>query len=240
MKRIHLFEFEDFPWFPKWIRVCMTRFIVAMHRLVGSSNELAKLTARALKHTDSSKIFDLCSGSGGPMLEVAEILKNKYGVKDLTLTFSDLYPNLETAHMINGQSNPNLSYLTTPVNASNLDEDKKGVRTMICSMHHMKPEVARCILQNAKEAHQPICIFEMSDNSFPIWIWWIAIPSNFLMTFFVTPMIRPVTWPQIVFTYIIPILPFFIAWDGAVSNARTYSLDDMEELLKDLQADDYK
>jgi len=32
MKRIHLFEFEDFSWFPNWLRVRMTRLIVVMHR----------------------------------------------------------------------------------------------------------------------------------------------------------------------------------------------------------------
>ena len=25
VKRIHLFEFEDFPWFPAWLRACLTR-----------------------------------------------------------------------------------------------------------------------------------------------------------------------------------------------------------------------
>ena len=60
------------------------------------------------------------------------------------------------------------------------------------------------------------------------------------MVFFVTPFIRPMTWQQLVFTYIPPFpLPLFIAWDGAVSNVRTYTMNDLEELLSDLQSDDY-
>ena len=39
---------------------------------------------------------------------------------------------------------------------------------------------------------------------------------------------------QIVFTYLIPIVPLFLAWDGAVSNARTYSQRDLEELLSSM------
>jgi hypothetical protein len=44
---------------------------------------------------------------------------------------------------------------------------------------------------------------------------------------------------QFVFTYVIPVLPICIAWDGAASNARTYTKGDLEEMLKDLQAPDY-
>ena len=36
------------------------------------------------------------------------------------------------------------------------------------------------------------------------------------------------------------ILPFLIAWDGAVSNARTYTIEDMAELTKDLKKDGYQ
>ena len=48
MKRIHLFEFEDLPWFPNWLRTCMTRYIVTIHRLLGSAGELAALAVHCL------------------------------------------------------------------------------------------------------------------------------------------------------------------------------------------------
>ena len=47
------------------------------------------------------------------------------------------------------------------------------------------------------------------------------------------------SWQQIIFTYLIPILPFGFAWDGAVSNARTYTLSDLDELLVGLKDDGY-
>ena len=239
MKRIQLFEFEDFAWFPGWIRELMTNYIVAIHKLLGSSDELADLLAKALKYTDNSKIIDLCSGGGGPMLEVAKILKEKHGVKDLNVTMTDLYPNTKAAAQINSMGDPSLSYTTEPVNAANVDASQKGVRTMVCSMHHMNPEVAHNILKDAKEAAQPICVFEISDNSHPKFIWWAAIPINIIVVFLVTLFVRPMSWKQVVFTYIIPILPLLIAWDGAVSNARTYTLEDLDEVLKGLESDTY-
>ena len=100
-------------------------------------------------------------------------------------------------------------------------------------------EFAKSILKNARESGQPICIYEISDNSTPKAIWWIAIPFAFLMTFFVTPMVRPMSWQQLVFTYLIPLIPLFIAWDGAVSNARTYSREDIDILLEGLKSKSY-
>lgn len=35
MKKIQLFEFEDFNWFPNWIRACMAKLIVVMHGVFG-------------------------------------------------------------------------------------------------------------------------------------------------------------------------------------------------------------
>lgn len=111
---------------------------------------------------------------------------------------------------------------------------------MISSFHHMKPDNARKILENAEKARQPILIFEISDNNPPVFLWWIAIPINFIMALFITPWVRPMSWKQLFFTYLIPIIPLCFAWDGAVSNARTYTLDDLDELLEGLSSESYK
>ncbi|MEM8965607.1 MAG: hypothetical protein AAGE93_04255 [Bacteroidota bacterium] len=239
MKRIQLFEFEDLPWFPHWVRKCMTRYIVAIHKLMDTPNTLAKLIDRVLTQTDSHHILDLCSGSGGPMLKAAKILRSEYGHQKLSLTLSDLYPNQETAKQLANDSNPNTNYLTEPVDAANIGKTQPGLRTMICSMHHMPPNIARNILKDAQQAQQPICIYEISDNSVPKAIWWLAIPISFIMVLFITPLVRPMTWQQLVFTYLIPILPLFIAWDGAVSNIRTYTLEDLDTLLDGLESEQY-
>lgn len=210
-----------------------------MHKILGTSDVLSEILAKGLKKTKSNKILDMCSGSGGPMLDVAKTLKEKHGVSDLQLTLSDLYPNDHAAAQINNGDDSSVSYITSPVDATDIHTDKDGMRTMVCSMHHMRPETAKAILKDAKDAKRPICIYEISDNAFPIWIWWVSIPITFIMTFFITPLVRPMSWQQVVFTYIIPVLPLFIAWDGAVSNARTYTLKDWDIILEDLQSDDY-
>jgi len=241
MKRIQLFEFEDLIWFPDWLRKCLTRMMVVMHRLLNTSEEMAELVKRVLEQSEyvDKTIIDLCSGSGGPMPEVQRILKEKYGLTDVRLIMTDLFPNKEYAERINEQGRVEISYLTEPVNAIEIKSELKGLRTMVGSLHHMKPEIARQILKNAMDDRKSFLSLEISDNSYPKVLWWLAIPFNIISSLFVSAMARPFSLQQFLFTYLIPIIPITFAWDGAVSNARTYTLKDMDILLQDLESDHY-
>lgn len=238
LKRIHLFEFEDLSWFPDWLRRALTRLIVVMHKMLKSDEQLTELLAPLIRETKTNQLIDLCSGSGGPMLNVIKSLNKESEFKNLTLTLTDLYPNTRVAQSVNAHAH-NISYKTEPVDAAHPGDSLVGLRTMVSSFHHMKPAVAKQILASAFEGKQPICIFEISDNSYPKFLWWATIPINIITCLVITPMVRPMTWYQLVFTYLIPIIPLFFAWDGAVSNARTYTLNDINVLLEDLKSPDY-
>lgn len=241
MKRIHLIEFEDLADFPDWLRSCMTRLIIVMHHLVGTSDKVADLLNGLIERTGKSTIFDYCSGSGGPMPEVLQALKNTYGKDDLKLILSDLYPDNDAINKYNEEEDSSIRYINKPVDVTQSDIEVEGIRTMIGSFHHFKPKDSQTILKDAQAKKQPICIFEMSDNSTPIFLWWIAIPINFLMALIITPLVRPMTIQQLLFTYILPVIPIFFAWDGAVSNVRTYTLEDLDEVLSELpEEDDYR
>jgi hypothetical protein len=240
MKRINLFEFTDLPWFPQLFRKYITNLIVVMHRLLKTDKKLAGLLSKLLAGSNNSRILDLCSGSGGPMSDTMQILQKDYGIKNIKLTLTDIFPDRETADKLNNETGSEITYQTSPVDATEVNGDKSGVTTMIGSFHHFKPTEARQILESVQNSKNPICIFEVSDNSNPVWLWWISVPINFIMTLFITPMIRGITWHQLLFTYLIPIIPLCFAWDGAVSNARTYTLDDLDELLSKLPSEDYR
>jgi hypothetical protein len=138
------------------------------------------------------------------------------------------------------QENPGeITYLAESVDAVNIDPNKKGLRTMVGSMHHFRPETVRRILKNAMESKQPILTFEISDNSYPKALWWLAIPFNIISSLFVSAMARPYSFQQFFFTYLCPLIPITFAWDGAVSNARTYTLKDLDILLEGMESEDY-
>jgi hypothetical protein len=47
---------------------------------------------------------------------------------------------------------------------------------------------------------------------------------------FITPRIRPIRWWRILYTYLVPIIPLAIWWDGVVSCLRTYAPHELLEL----------
>jgi hypothetical protein len=235
MKRIHLFEFEDQKWFPVFLRNKMTLYLVALHDLIQTARQLEKLVERGLKFVPRPEIVDLGSGAGGPIVEV--FLKLKPRFPQLTLMLTDLHPNNEFLNKFNVHKD--ITYSQTPTDATSRIKHT-GLRTMISCFHHFSPNAARNILLNAQEEKQPILIFEISDNSLPKWLWWSAFPIAFLGVFFITPKVSPFTWQQFLFTYLIPLLPIFIAWDGAVSNARTYTIEDMNTLIDKLPKSNYQ
>lgn len=238
MKRIQLFEFEDYSWFPNWLRRCMTNLIVVLHKMMGISEVLAYLIARVLKENNLSKIIDLGSGSGGAMPEVLLALHEMDDLKHVELVMTDLYPNMEAVKKFNQKKEEKINYLEIPVDATDLITAPNGLKTMINSFHHMSPKTARKILESAELNKQPILIYEMAVNKIPLLIWILLLPLSLvilmIMTLFMTPFVKPFTWQQFVFTYLIPIIPVCYAWDGQASLPRMYSLKDIDVLLEGL------
>lgn len=243
MKRIQLFEFEDQEWFPSWMRTCMTNLIMVLLRMIGTSEVLSYLIARILKEKNLSQIVDLGSGSGGAMPEVLKALHKIEGLNRVELVMTDLYPNKAVAKKFNENTEDKISYLETPVDATGLHSTPNGLKTMMNSFHHMPPKAARKILESAVENKQPLLIYEMAENKIPVVVWAlflpIALPVLMLMTWFMTPFVKPLTWKQVVFTYLIPIIPICYAWDGQASLPRMYSFDDLDILLEGLETPDF-
>ena len=239
MKRIHLFEFEDLAWFPNWIRQCMTQYIKALHRSTDTASVILPLVERGLGAARNNQIIDLCSGAGGPMVDVVQRLNGSTDKQLVHLTLTDLYPNLNAVESLERDPVKNIRYSRQPIDAANVSEEMFGMRTMICSLHHMTPEVVKEILTDTASKKQPFLAMELSDNSAPIWLWWLAIPVGFLLSLFLTLRVRPLSATQLIFTYCLPILPLFLSWDGAVSNARTYTKQDLEFLISQIDSQAY-
>ena len=235
---MQLFEFEDLPWFPSILRTCLTRYLQMMHKMLDSASNIAKVLHGLLSNGAPHQIIDLCSGSGGPMIEVLKIAKSQYGHDQLKLTLSDLHPDLYAVVQYQNPQHPSISYHPTPVDATR-EDIPTGIRTLICGLHHFAPDQAQKILKNAQDNHQCLLVYEISDNSYPKWAWWMVLPFTILTVLVFTPLVRPLSWQQLVFTYLIPVLPLVIAWDGAVSNARTYTLQDLQTLLAEISTEYY-
>ncbi len=243
MKRVHVFEFGDAAWFPSWLRDSMTNVIVVMGRAIGVDEVLSELVSRVLAQQRIDRIVDLGSGAGGVMPDVLERVRSNADTAETSLLLTDLYPNADAIAALDGIANTQVRYERNSVDATDLASAPTGLKTMVNCFHHMRPEQARLILESAKESRQPLLIYEMADNKIPFTLWCLALPIALplvaLMCLVFTPFVRPLTARQLLFTYAIPLIPIFWAWDGQASNTRVYTPEDLDELLLGLESEEY-
>lgn len=232
MGRIHLFEFEDQSWFPDFLRNYGTDFLQFLSNKTKMYKPVIPILENGLKKCNENRILDLGSGGGGGLLWLNSELKKT--IPELKIILTDYYPNIPAFEYTQEQAN-NFEFLTKSVDARNVPKELKGFRTMFLSLHHFKPKNARQILQNAIDSNSSIVIFEAQERSFPSLLAMFLSPITVLLT---TPFIRPFKLGRILFTYLIPIVPIFVWWDGIVSSLRTYSVKEMKELVVQLENKD--
>lgn len=230
MARLHLFEFEDLEWFPKSIRNYMTDFLQFTANKFDFYKTLIPVLKRGVEHSGKNQVVDLASGGGGGWLKLAEHLKEE--MPEVKVHLTDYYPN-EAAFTYTESKHPDFfSHSKSSVNALDVPKELHGnLRTQFLSFHHFREKDAQQILQNAVDTESPILIVEAQKRSVSDFIQFFFSPLNVI---FLTPFIRPFSIGRIVFTYLIPIVPIFVWWDGLVSVLRTYSKKEQEQLIDKL------
>lgn len=228
MKRIHLFEFEDLPWFPNNLRNYGTDFLQFLSNKTKLWKPVIPIIQEGLNKSSPQQIIDLGSGGGGGLLWLNnELIKSNPNLK---IILTDYYPNIPAFERTKNVSS-NFNFIKKPVDARDVPSDLKGLRTQFLSLHHFKPIDAKKILQNAVDTSNSIAIFEAQERSFTSILAMIFSPLSVLFT---TPFIKPFKLGRIIFTYLIPIIPLFVLWDGIVSCLRTYSVKEMNDLINSL------
>lgn len=235
MSRIHLFEFEDQAWLPRRLRDFMTDWLDFMNRVNGGWDAFVPKVASLLGKAQSDRIVDLGSGGGGPVLRIRRVIAETHGV-DPPLLLTDKYPNHDALKRAASAASGQVEYHSQSIDATDVPAELQGVRTMFCSFHHFRPNVARRILADARDKGRAIGVFEGTARSVPALLVTLTAPLAVLVT---TPFIRPFRWRRLIFTYPIPILPLLCLWDGLVSCLRTYSTEELRELVRDLASDSY-
>jgi hypothetical protein len=234
VRRLHLFEFNDSPWVPAWLREYETEYLHAVLLLAKPFDVLAPRLAELLRASGGREILDLCSGGGGPLPTLLERLARDHGLECRVL-LSDLLPNRaaqERWKHVDGR----IRYLDEPVDATAVPAHLRGVRTIFDALHHFHPSDARRILADARRAGVPVGAFDVASRDLPHVLGSILIP---LLVLAVTPLVRPFSWPRLLLTYVVPVLPLLIWWDGLVSNLRAHRVDELRELTRELAGPDY-
>ena len=227
MKRRQWFEWEDQAWFPVTLRNYMTDFLQLVANRFNFYHALVPVLANTLQGSQNAKVVDLCAGGGGGWERLVELLKSE--VPELRILLTDRYPNL-AAFERTQQVHPSVfEFESRPIDALNVPTDLEGMRTVFLAFHHFSPNAAIKILANAVAARQPILIVEAQKRDLFHLLKFAFSPIAVAL---MTPLLRPFHWTRLLFTYVLPLIPLCVGWDGVVSVLRTYSLAEMLALAE--------
>ena len=223
MRKWHLIELHEQPWMPAYLRRMTPSFLTYILKKFSIYTPCADLLASTIYKTKSESIVDFCSGAGGNVLHVHTLLREEFNLP-LKLNLSDLFPDPNMIKKINTNASNNIYYQPMSTNVLKPSPSTLGLRTLFTSFHHFKPKQAKHILNCAASNNDPIAIFEFTENRFFRLLFDLLTP---FIVFLIMPMLKELGWKRFLFTYLIPITPFMIAWDGFVSNLRSYSTTEL-------------
>ena len=224
MRRFQIFEIGDQAWLPNSIRHALTDYLQFVIDRTQPYAPIIPQLENALEQTRARQIVDLCSGGAGPWLSLKSVLLQSRSVKVL---LTDKFPNVEAFRRAEALSDGAIEFTVESVDATNVPDEMLGFRTLFTSFHHFRPAEARAILSDAVRKNQGIGVFEATHRSA------LAILLMFVTPFLAlvfTPFIRPFRLSRLFWTYLVPVVPFIILFDGIVSCLRTYTPAELETL----------
>ncbi len=232
MRRRQLVELEDLAWCPRAVRDGGTDWLAFKFNTMKDFNAVAPKVRAAMDATGTSVVLDLCSGGGGPWPALLQELTRSGPAR---VVLSDLYPNVDALQALRVRSGGRLEYVATPVDATDVPRHGDGVRTMFNAIHHFPPAAARAILADAVAKRRAIAIFEgTSVRAAGL----VAMPLQLPAILLLTPFVRPFRWSRLLWTYLVPAIPFMVLFDGTVSFLRLYLEDELRELVAGVPGSD--
>ena len=164
---------------------------------------------------------------------------------DFILT--DIHPHLPSWSAASKRSE-NLRFVPSSVDAANApknilelagmpqygntiskEKNKKIFRLFSLAFHHFDDPLATKILKNTFETSEGFAIFELQardvDNIFTVLMMWPLLLAGSWYWFWGQ-------WEHLFWTYVVPVVPFVIVFDGLVSCLRTRRDGEVTELIK--------
>ena len=205
---------------------------------------------------------DFCAGAGGPTPFIeqdlnlrlraslrSEDLRNRTSSNkchgkgtengvDFVLT--DIAPHLDAWEQVVKKSD-NLHFISTPVDAANVPSDLlqflpdgerggKVFRLFNLAFHHFDDPLAKRILYNSITTSDGFGIFELQARTFSSLL---TISLIWPLMLLITPFYFWRSPGHLFFTYVVPIVPFVLVFDGYVSSLRTRTTQEILGMIGD-------
>ena len=219
MRRIQFFELEDQHWLPNSIRNGITDFLQFAVVHGDMYKVLSQRLGAAVRQNGDAQIVDLCAGGGGgwPSLRKHIPELNAGGMK---VHLTDYYPNLPAFAALASAAPNVFTYSKQSISALDVPPDLQGFRTLFSSFHHFNEVDATRILQDAVTKKQGIAIAESTQRHPLLLAYMLLTPLLVMLT---SPFQKPFRWSRLFWTYVVPVVPLAVAFDGFISCLRTYT-----------------
>lgn len=234
MKRLHLVELHEEPWFPELWRRLFQRALGLSQIKLGAYDNAVPEVAEMLRRTGARDILDLCSGSAAVTEKLRDDLAEALGEAP-RIVLSDLYPNLESFR--EAAAAEGIDFYPEPVDAFHPPADAPRVRSIIAALHHFRPADARRILEDAARNADGIVVLESTRRSVSSLLQSLPIPlpAAWLVAFALRPW-RPT---HLLWGLLVPVIPLVALWDTVVSNLRSYTVDELRAMVESIDAPDF-
>jgi hypothetical protein len=215
LRRRYLFEILDQGWCPQVVRHGATDFLEA---IISRSDIYRSVQAdffRTIQDCHAERVVDLCSGGGGPWLS-SSWRSALASHAPLTVVLTDKFPSGTLAARLAGERL--ISSVDISVDAASVPTFLRGFRTIFSSFHHFPDSIARKVLADVVRSGEGFAMAEVTSRTYAALLIIALMP---IFAWLLTPFMRPFRWSRILLTYVAPLIPLVVFWDGVVSCFRT-------------------
>jgi hypothetical protein len=232
LRRFQLFEVLDQAWCPPAVRHGATDFLEAITSQGNIYRPIQAEIFRAIKDCGAQHVVDLCSGGGGPWLSHAwrSALAEH---APLTVVLTDKFPS----SVLPARLGAGMSCVNYSVDAAHVPEELRGFRTIFSSFHHFPNAVARDVLADAVRSGEGFAMAEVTTPTVRAFATMLLMP---IFAWLLTPRIRPFRWSRLLLTYLLPMIPVVVLWDGIVSCLRTRTPEELLALTRSFPQYDWQ
>lgn len=227
LRRLQLFEFCDQSWLNGIWREAYLDGLNATFKLFRIHQNLYKPYGKWMISANKREVLEVCSGGAGPIDTILTNFRNENGLQPI-ITLSDLNPDYIAFQKLQSKHPHHIKFIQKPVDATETEALAPELISLCSSFHHLTPTLANKVLCNAYKNSNGIFIREVLSRN---------LVNAFSSLFNLIPlMLAPffagrISFFKILITTIIPIIPLMIIFDGVVSVFRTYTTEEIFQLM---------
>lgn len=233
---LRLFEIHEQRWFPQFLRDQVVDGLQMILEVMDTYEPIALLLRLRLEECGTERVLDLCSGAGGPWPSLLRRFKS-HGATPPEVFLTDKYPNTTKLRDWGSPITNRIHFLSHSIDATQIPGHPDGFRTLFSSFHHLNPQDARNLLQDSVRRRQAIGIFEAPSRHMLTLLSLLSIP---IATWLFVPFRRPFRWSRVFWTYLIPVVPLVLLFDGLISCLRAYSPEELKDMTRGLGGNGYR